>query len=589
MKRSYQVSIIIIAGLIFYLNCLFNAFVWDDEFLVRDNPYIRNIPKAASCAFSRDILPVDFYKNEIKISAVSNYYRPIQIISYALDFCLWDAFAFGYHFTNLLLHLANGVLVYLLLCLLQPVSLISFIAALFFIVHPIHIEAVTYISGRADLLAGFFILSAFCLFIRQRKKERPEKLYGLTALILFSSFLAALSKEYALILPILFLSFDCAYNKLKRKTLKQYLLFIPVLIFYGLLRIFALGFSKALPGDPSSGLLLKEFPVRFLSFLKSIIFYFRIIFVPTDLHMERAFAKPNSVWDIWVIGALFLILIALFLAIRERKKNPVFLFLWFWFVLLVLFQSYIFVYGFMMSEHFLYLASISIFFGVALFFNFLFSKFEKKRSLIAFLLIALVIFYGSLTAIHNLNWKNNITFYRWTLKFSPNSIKSHINLANEYVLLNRFDLALEEYKIANSILDRIDIKRFEEKPKLVKQLKDATALTYYNLGVLTSLRGDYVQSEIAYRLVLEILPDYNLARDNLACLLSKTNRPNEAINELQAILKDDPNDLKAYYNLGAIYSNNGRKGKARQVWKQALKIDPNNEQIKAALAELLKK
>ncbi len=600
MKRSYQVSIIILAGLIFYFNSLFNGFVWDDEFLVRDNPYIRSIVKAVNYAFSRDIFPKELFITQPSLTAGSNYYRPIQVISYAVDYKLWGVFAFGYHLTNLVLHIINGLLVYLVISLLQPVSLISFITALFFVVHPIHIEAVTYISGRADLLAGFFILSAFYFFIRYRRvgvgikqtTSEINKSNWLFELAAFCFFLAMLCKEYAIILPILFLCFDYSFGKLNRATLKPYGLFFTLLVIYCIFRISALEFPNSLPGAQYSTLLLEEFPVRLLSFLKSIIVYFVVLFVPVNLHMQRTFLKPSSFFDIWVISALSLLLIVSFFTFRQRKKSPLVFFLFGWFISLIFFQSYIFIPGFMMSEHFLYLASIAIFFGFGIFFNFLFSKFKvkrEKRRLIAFLLSALVVFYGSLTAIHNLNWKNNVTFYKWTLKFSPNSLRVHMNLANEYILLNRFDLALDEYRTAKLLLSKIDINRYKEKPQLFNQLQDAIALTYYNLGVLYADRREFKEAEEQYRSALEILPNYNVARNNLACLLSKTNRPQEAIEELEVALRIDPNDMKAYYNLGAILANIGEKEKARRVWSRALKIDQNSEKIKAALAELLRK
>ena len=102
--------LLVIAGIIVRLPALQGQPVWDDPFLIRDNPFIKS-PVLILESFRHSLLPDSF----------SPHYRPLQTISYCFDYLIWNADAFGFHLSNLLLHVGSGVLLYfLLLRLLAP-------------------------------------------------------------------------------------------------------------------------------------------------------------------------------------------------------------------------------------------------------------------------------------------------------------------------------------------------------------------------------------------------------------------------------------------------------------------------------------
>ena len=180
------------------------------------------------------------------------FFRPIFILSYILDSRLWGENPFGYHLTNILLHGLNSYLVYrLTLRLVSPQKLspnwarsCSLAAGLLFLLHPSHTEAVSWISGRADLLAALFCLTAMLAFIAY-----VEKRGSLSPLLLsLPAFaLALLSKESALSLPLVLLALGfyfapAAEGKAAHgRVLKAVALFFPVLFLFVLMRRSALG------------------------------------------------------------------------------------------------------------------------------------------------------------------------------------------------------------------------------------------------------------------------------------------------------------------------------------------------------------
>src|SRR5262249_53088451 len=157
-------------GFVVRLPALQGQFLWDDEFLARDNPFIKS-----------PILILESFRHYLFPDSYSAHYRPMQNVSFILDYTFWNTNPYGFHLTNLLLHIACGVLLYLLLQRLLPTlcrgstlgtppiaSVSAFLVALLWIVHPVHSAAVDFISGRADSLAFLFACLGWLLVLRAR-------------------------------------------------------------------------------------------------------------------------------------------------------------------------------------------------------------------------------------------------------------------------------------------------------------------------------------------------------------------------------------------------------------------------------------
>ncbi|MGH2575716.1 MAG: hypothetical protein ACRDFC_08480, partial [Ignavibacteria bacterium] len=206
---KYYIIISVIAFAV-YANSLSNEFVFDDESVVLGDPSITNLEN----------IPKYFTAREGFHKVIGRYYRPVVSASYALDYSVWGFKPFGFHLTNVIIHVINCILfLKLLLLIFSPNSKFSiqnsqfkihapqFIilaGAVIFTVHPIHTEAVSWVSGRTDSLSFTFFIAAFIFYIKY-SSSRGRLNFILTALFFL---FALLAKEMAITLPLTIILFD---------------------------------------------------------------------------------------------------------------------------------------------------------------------------------------------------------------------------------------------------------------------------------------------------------------------------------------------------------------------------------------------
>ncbi|MBN3038164.1 MAG: glycosyltransferase family 39 protein, partial [Candidatus Omnitrophica bacterium] len=260
-----SIAAIVLLGFSVYGNCLGGEFILDDEALVRDNLSIKrwsNIPKI----FSEDIAA--------SVETGSTFYRPLQMLTYMFDYSLWRLDPKGYHLSNVLLHILVSLSLFWLINMLYNNRLLSLLASLFFLSHPIHTEAVAYISGRADPLACLFMLLSFIFYIRYLRKENMASFL----LIIISYVLSLLSRENSLILPLILLLYHYIFKEKIR--LKPFLSVLSLTAFYIIIRFTLLRFLLA------GGVYHTRLYQRIPGFLVALASYIRLLFAPFDLHME---------------------------------------------------------------------------------------------------------------------------------------------------------------------------------------------------------------------------------------------------------------------------------------------------------------
>ena len=193
-------------------------------FLSDDFPLIVANPRLQSWSLFFQNLLTPFFS--FPANPQLHYWRPTTLLSYALELRLWGVSPWGFHLTNILLHTANTLLLYLLLKRFRPEGALPWTASLLFLLHPAHGENIAWISGRTDLLAFLFL--ALSLLFRLEYEERKR---GLPLSLLFFA-LALLSKEAALLfLPLLFLLFPSKGLKNRLLLLLPYLSLLPIYLF----------------------------------------------------------------------------------------------------------------------------------------------------------------------------------------------------------------------------------------------------------------------------------------------------------------------------------------------------------------------
>ena len=230
-------------------------------FLSDDFPLIVANPRLQSWSLFFQYLLTPFFS--FPTNPQLHYWRPATLLSYALELRLWGISPWGFHLTNILLHTANTLLLYLLLKRFRPEGPLPWTASLLFLLHPAHGENIAWISGRTDLLAFLFL--ALSLLFRLEYEERKR---GLSISLLFFT-LALLSKEAALLfLPLLFLLFPSKGLKNRLLLLLPYLSLLPLYLFLHQKAASTLALNR--------GLLWADIPLA----LRSAGAYVRILLFP---------------------------------------------------------------------------------------------------------------------------------------------------------------------------------------------------------------------------------------------------------------------------------------------------------------------
>jgi len=509
-----------------YANSLTNPFIWDDEALVVNNPLIR----------SWNNLGASFI-NELYLgtNSSSNFYRPLQTISYIFDYHFWQLNPFGYHLSNIILQAAVSWLVFLLVFNLLASLPIAAASAVFFAASPLNTEAVTYISGRAEMLMGLFAILSLLLFIKSQKSGiRRRSLFYILSLISF--ILALLSKEAAIVFPFII----CGYifyllpERLKEKYyfIKRAIPFFAISLIYLILRFLFLGFSVSL----APALHRASWFARLSSLPQIIITYLKLLILPVDLHMSRQLAWGES-YAGNLLGLIYLVFIVIACAccLRYPAKNKAAPFMFFWALVFFIPQSGIFPINAFIAEHFIYLSSISFFTCLV----YILHKVLRRR-LFLLAICGLCGFYILLSAGRNFEWANPVVFYKNIIKYSPGSFQAHNNLGLQYEFKGLNVQAIEEYKLA-----------LEINPRLIEARANLANL-YFKLR-------RFSEAEKEYELVEKICPPEKAGEveNNIANIYEAEGRVEQAIQKYKLALKLDPRIKFAHFNLARIYYGRG--------------------------------
>jgi len=293
-----SIALVIVLGFAVYGNSLNNGFIWDDDILIENNEHIKSWSHLAK-VFTKDLGAGTGNK--------FMSYRPLQTATYMMDYSFWKLNPRGYHLTNIVLHIAVALSLYWLINIIFNDNYLSLLTGALYVVHPIHIEAVTYISGRADPLSLLFMLLCFIFYI----KSPPSKRIGVYIPMLLSYTLALFSRENSLILPVLVLLYHYSFKK--KIKVREFFSIVIISSLYILLRVTVL--KATLTHAPYMTTVFQ----RLSGFFVAITTYIKLLFLPFDLHMEygnAVFRWGNSRTILGVVLLLTLLIYAF------RKEFP---------------------------------------------------------------------------------------------------------------------------------------------------------------------------------------------------------------------------------------------------------------------------
>jgi lipoprotein NlpI len=532
----------------------------------------------------------------------ANFWHPLTWISHMLDVQLLGLSPRGHHLTNLLLHIANTLLLFLVLYRMTNAHWQSAFVAALFALHPLHVETVAWVAERKDVLSTFFwmlTMGAYLFYV-----ERPGLLRYLAIVLFFV--LGLMSKPMLVTLPFVLLLLDfwplhrfeqkkpaldirqevkepASEERRKGKSKKKHAVKGTVKtlqlatktaqpaevnfpwerirpLLWEKIPLFALTVLSSIAAfiaQQKGGAVgsIEAFPLseRFSNALVSYILYIAKMIWPSNLTF--LYPHPGS-WPIWqVLGAVFILITATFLAIRWAKRYPFLPVGWLWYVgTLVPVIGLVQVGSHGRADRYTYVPLIGLFMIAAWGIPELLKRWRfRKEVLVALSAVSLVgLFMVTWTQVGY--WKNSITLFDHALNVTDDNGLIHNNRGAVYSRLGYYARAIEDFNRAIEIYP-----------------KDAVA--HNNRGIAYGNLGNRTQAIEDFNRAIEIDAKYAAAHNNRGNAYGNLGNHTQAINDFNRAIEIDPKDAVAHNNRGIAYGNLGNRTQAIEDFDRAIEID----------------
>jgi tetratricopeptide (TPR) repeat protein len=572
MPESVKKSFVIFTYFVLILSTLlvfwqvrnFDFAKYDDNDYVYENPHVLN-------GLTKDGVIWAFTTNR------SANWHPLTWLSLMLDCQLslpGGASPGWMHLMNLILHLANTLLVFAVLRKMTGALWPSAFVAAAFALHPMHVESVAWIAERKDVLSTLFLLltlAAYVGYVRRRGLVR----YVLTVLLFASGLLA---KPMLVTLPALLLLLD--YWPLNRFTaelaetakkknkinsacsavsaVKSPVWLIAEKIPFIALSVVSSAVTFLVQRGSGAMAHIDALPLRdraanvFLSYAR----YIGKLFWPQNLAVFYPFdADRFAFWQV-AMCVLLLLVISIFV-IRFGRNRKYLLVGWFWFVATLVpviglvqvgLQSF--------ADRYTYIPYIGLFIMIAWGLPELLSKWPQRKIALGLSMVIVLTTLGICTHRQVSYWNNSLTLFSHAIEVTQNNYIAHNNLGVAYNSIGRYQEAVESYK-------------------QTIRIKPDYADAHYNLGVAYDKLGRGKDEIEAYKQAIRIKPDYAKAHYNLGVSYEGLGRYQDAIDAYKQTIRIKPDYAEAYLNLGVTYYKLGRYQDTVEPYKQAIKIKPD--------------
>lgn len=525
-------------------------------------------------------------------------WMPSTWLSHMLDCQIFGLEAGGHHLVNVFYHLANTLLLYVLLGRLTGEIRKSAMVAALFALHPLHVESVAWIAERRDVLSTFWGLLAILAYVGWVGKGGV-----LRYVLLLLAFLAGLAAKPMLVtLPLLLLLLDIwplqrvslagLGDAWRQAKMIRRLLFEKIAIFL-LVPIFA---ASTIIAENQGGALgsLADYPLsyRVSNALLSYVRYLGMTFWPVDLLPFYPFPKTIGL----LLSGSSLLLLALISmgCFRNLKVRPYLTVGWLWFLLTLLPVIGLIQQGsgFALADRYTYVPLIGIFImlvwgGADLAKRLGFTPL-RLRMLSLVILAALALLSLQQTA----HWRDTTTLFSYTLGVDPDNM----------IALSQLGVQARErgnYREAYELLRKAVVQypnNFEAQGNIAKLLwlmgRTEEALQHYSealrlgpknpspyvdIGIIKAEQGDFTGARDYLEKARALRPDDMEIRVNLALLSDRQGKYADALREFSAIIHDNPGNALAYNGIGVVYLETGRIGEAMNSFRTALRIEPGLE------------
>jgi len=514
-------------------------------------------------------------------------WHPLTWLSHMLDCQLYGLNPGGHHVSNLLLHTANTLLLFLVLQGMTGRTWPSALVAVLFGLHPLHVEPVAWVSGRKDLLSSLFwilTMGSYFYYVRAPKLSRYF-------LVLMSFVLGLMAKQMLVTLPFVLLLLD--YWPLDRLASGQ-----P-------------GVKKKSPANESpnpghkkssaAALVFEKTPFLVIAAAGAVVAYLAqnrggalesVAFLPMDVRLANAvvsyiiymgktiwplnlavfYPHPGSTMPIWQVATagFFLLFISVFV-IWESRKRPYLVVGWLWYLgTLVPVIQLVQVGDHAMADRYTYIPLIGVFLMIAWGLADVAARWPGTKIVIGTSMAGIVLCLAICSHLQSRQWQDSVTLFEHALNVTAENHVAHTNLGVALAGQGNIDRAIWHYSQAVIIEPDYVGARLNLASALAEQEKFQEAIAHY--------------SE-----VLRIKPDYADAHFNMGNALIRLCKPEIAILHYTEALRINPNDPEVLNNLGIALSKQERLQDAADRFREALRIQPDFAEARHNLATVLEK
>jgi len=493
----------------------------------------------------------DFYKNLSNWVNVNE--RPFAFLTITTNYVLHGEKVFGYHLVNFFIHFLFGLFLFYWLRILPSIAAneskgrwFPMVVALFFLVHPVQTQAVTYIIQRMSSLAGLGMILSVYFYTKGRLEHIQSgnfksglHFYGLSIL---AGIIGVLSKQNAAVFPVILLLVEYFFiRNSEGKIYKNYLITGTSVLVLGLIAVL---FTVGLPAETTSITRFQYFATQMMVIPR----YFQMMLFPIGLsidHGVKIVAGFSNVWS--VLGALCLLAIVIY-AFLMLKKEPLVSFGIFWIFITLAIESSIFPITDAMFDHRMYLPLAG--FGIALWALVDRYFFTKKPNLLKPVIISVLLLFSVMTIARNNVWNSRVGIWKGVTEKYPDHFRGWVALGKMYLKDEEKDVpkAIEAFERARKIAPDNEENLVDLGFAYLSARQEEKAICCYEQ--LAESKNDEYREQ-----ALKVLSAYRVSRGNTE----------DSASYLRKILNSKPDDEETWKSLFAVYFDKKEFEKAKGV------------------------
>lgn len=578
-KQSFLICLILtLLTLAVYLQVKNFDFVnYDDNTYVYENSNIHNGLSVESVKWAFT-------------TGYANFWHPLTWLSHILDWQLYGSNPAGHHLTNLLFHILNTLLLFIVFKKLTNEIWQSVFAAALFAVHPLHVESVAWISERKDLLSTFLAILTLLAYLRYVKhKGFLNYIFSLSIFVF-----GLMAKPMLVTLPFVFLLLDywplCRIKKFEWK-ISKYLLFekIPFIIlsiFFSFIAFYMQQRGGAIPAE--SAIPLK---FRVLNAFISYSTYIKKMFWPSRLAVFYPHPGQKVSMLYAVISAVILLAITLFV-FRFAKKHRYLVTGWFWYIgTLLPVIGLIQVGNHAMADRYSYIPLIGLFIIIAWGADELMFKLPYKKISSAFISLLIISALSVCSYFQIGRWSDSLNLFSHALDVTNNNYVAHTNMGMALYELKRMDEAefhyaqasliepdshLAHIRLASILYQAGKLNESACEYETALRIKPNNPKVLNELGIIFGRQAKLEDSKRYFKNAIQIDPNFMEAYINIAAVLMIQNKIDEAAEYLNELLKLNSSSARAYFYLGQIFLQKNNSERAIEHFIMAFNYEPNN-------------